>query len=223
MSYLCFPILARGMHLPGPRQFENFYERDTVTMRRFAPHPVRMAVLLAAIAFAWTGNPRGASSSILDNELQLSQERCVGVERCPASDGFQTHWISRTLGGNLFLVIQAHCQTAEQCAASFVERTARGSNTRLNIRGQFRVLHSGKPIPDVQTWRRVSAAETEYTRYTWVNGAYLKADTHTAYSVDGVECGTALECYQAANQAQAQQRTGKALKILEQVHNVSFI
>lgn len=193
-------------------------------MRRFAPIPVRMAVLLAAIALAWTGNNRAVSSAGLESELQSTQERCARAEHCPAmADGFQTHWISRTHGGNLFLVIQAKCQTAEQCAASFVERTARGSSTRLNIQGQFRVLHSGKPIPDVQTWRRLSASETEYTRYTWANGAYLKAGTHTAYSVNGVECGTALECYQAANQAQAEQRTGKALKILEQVHNVSFI
>lgn len=192
-------------------------------MRRFAPNPVRLAVLLAAFAFAWTGNHRGVSSFILESELQLSQERCRSAEHCPASDGFQTHWISRTHSGNLYLVIPAQCQTAEQCAVSFVERTARGSNTRLNIQGQFRVLHSGKPIPDVQTWRRLSASETEYTRYTWVNGAYLKAGTHTAHRVDGVECGTALECYQAAHQAQAERRTGKALKILEQVHNVSFI
>ena len=192
-------------------------------MRRLGPNPVRLAVLLAAIALAWTGNNHGVSSAILESELQLSLERCVRGVRCPASDGFQTHWISRTQGGNLFLVISAQCQTTEQCAAAFVERTARGSNTRLNIQGHFRVLHSGKPIPDVQTWRRLSASETEYTRYTWVNGAYLKAGTHTAYSVDGVECGTALECYQAAHQAQAEQRTGKALKILERVHNVSFI
>lgn len=192
-------------------------------MRRFGPNPVRMAILLAAIAFSWTGNHRGVSSAVLESELQSNQERCVHSERCPTNDGFQTHWISRTHGGNLFLVIPAQCQTAEPCAVSFVERTARGSSTRLNIQGQFRVVHSGKPIPDVQTWRRVSPSETEYTRYTWVNGAYLKAGTHTAYSVDGVECGTALECYQAAHQAQAEQRTGKALKILERVHNVSFI
>lgn len=182
-----------------------------------------MAILVAAIAFAWTGNNRAVSSAHLEKELQSSQDRCVNGERCPANEGFQTHWISRTQGGNLFLVIPAQCQTAEQCAVSFVERTARGSSTRLNIQGQFRVVHSGKPIPDVQTWRRLSASETEYTRYTWVNGAYLKAGTHTAYSVDGVECGTALECYQAAHQAQAEQHTGKALKILERVHNVSFI
>lgn len=193
-------------------------------MRRFAPNPVRMAVLLAAIALVWTGNNRVVSSASLENELQASQERCAGIEYCPpVADGFQAHWISRTHSGNLFLVIPAHCQTSESCAASFVERTARGSATRLNIQGQFRVLHNGKPIPDVQTWRHLSASETEYTRYSWVNGAYLKASTHTAYSVDGVECGTALECYQAATQAQLEQRTGKALKILEQVHRVSFI
>lgn len=193
-------------------------------MKRLLPSPGAFALLLASTAFAWTGNNREVSTATLDTELQVAHERCQGTELCPASaDGFRAHWISRTHTGNLFLVLPNQCQTSEHCAASFVERTARGSNTRLNIQGQFRVLHSGKPIPDVQTRRSLSEYETEYTRYTWVTGAYLKAETHTAYRVDGVECGSALECYQAATQAHVQQHTGKALKILEQVHNVSFI
>ena len=193
-------------------------------MMRSLPSPVALALLMASAALAWTGNNRAVSTATLESELHLAQERCQVAEQCPArADGFHAHWISRTHNGNLFLVMQAQCQTSEHCAATFVERTARGSSTRLNIQGQFRVLHSGKPIPDVQTWRSLSDSETEYTRYTWVTGAYLKVETHTAYSVNGVECGTAAECYQAANQALAERRTGKALKIWEQVHNVSFI
>jgi len=124
---------------------------------------------------------------------------------------------------NLFLVMPASCQSAEPCAARFVERTAQGTATRLNIEGQFRVLHSDKSIPDVQAWRALSDSETEYTRYTWTAGAYIKVETRTAYSVDGVECGTALECYQTANKAHAEHNTGRALKIWEKVHKVSWI
>ena len=193
-------------------------------MQRLLPSPLTLALLFAAAAFTWTGSNRAVSTATLENELHTAQERCQAAELCGASaDGFHAHWISRTHNGNLFLVMQTQCQTPEHCAATFVERTARGSNTRLNIQGQFRVLHSGKAIPDVQTWRSVSDSEIEYTRYTWLTGAYLKAETHTAYRVNGVECGTALECYQAASQAHVEHHTGKALKILEQVHNVSFI
>ena len=194
-------------------------------MRRLLPDPIAFATLLAAVGMAWTGNNSTLHGVRLDTELLTSQERCgAAMQPCAAiTDGLHTHWISRTHSGNLFLVMQTQCQTADQCAASFVERTARGNSTRLNIQGQFRVLHSGKPIPDVQTWRSLSDSETEYTRYTWVSGAYLKTETHTAYRVDGVECGTAQECYQAAREAHVERRTGKALKIWEQVHNVSFI
>ena len=53
--------------------------------------------------------------------------------------------------------------------------------------------------------------------------AYIKAETRTAYRVDGVECGSALECYQTANKAHAERNTGRALKIWEKVHKVSWI
>jgi hypothetical protein len=160
----------------------------------------------------------------LESGLVSGAGECPATERCPVVVGnILTHWISRTNSGNLFLVVQTDCQTPERCPSWFVERTARGVATRLNIEGQFRVIHSSKPIPDVQTWRALSDSETEYTRYTWTAGAYVKVETRTAYRVDGVECGSALECYQAASKAHAERNTGRALKIWEKVHNVSFI
>lgn len=186
--------------------------------------PILAAALLAAVTLGWTGNPATISSAALENQLPVGAEHCASSESCPANaGGVLTRWISRTNTGNLFLVMQSDCQTAERCAAWFVERTTRGYATRLNIEGQFRVIHGNKPIPDVQTWRALSESEIEYTRYTWTVGAYVKVETRTAYRVDGVECGSALECYQAANQAHEQRNTGRALKILEQVHNVSYI
>lgn len=193
-------------------------------MKLSGSFPILAAALLAVVALGWTGENEAVSTAALENALPTGAEDCASTERCPLNSGsVLTHWISRTNTGNLFLVMQTDCQSAERCAAWFVERTSRGYATRLNIEGQFRVIHSNKPIPDVQTWRALSETETEYTRYTWTVGAYVKAETHTAYRVDGVECGSALECYQAASKAHEQRNTGRALKILEKVHNVSFI
>ena len=193
-------------------------------MTRILPNPFLVAVLTAVVTLGWTGSNEAVSMPALESELVSGAGECPATERCPVVAGnILTHWISRTNSGNLFLVLQTDCQTPERCASWFVERTARGVATRLNIEGQFRVLHSSKPIPDVQTWRALSDSETEYTRYTWTAGAYVKVETRTAYRVDGVECGSALECYQAASKAHAERNTGRALKIWEKVHNVSFI
>jgi hypothetical protein len=194
-------------------------------MKRSGPKPILVTALLAVIALGWTSNnDEMVSTAAFENELVTGDIGCAASDSCPVVAGeVLTHWISRTNSGNLFLVMQAHCQTVAGCATRFVERTARGTATRLNIEGQFRVLHSGKAIPDVQTWRALSDSETEYTRYTWTAGAYIKAETRTAYSVDGIECGSALECDQAASKAHAERNTGRALKIWEKVHNVSFI
>jgi len=183
-----------------------------------------LVAVLAVATFGWAGGNDAVRVPTLESALVSGADDSPFTERGPAAAGnILTHWISQTNSGNLFLVLQTDCQTPEHCASWFVEHTARGVATRLNIEGQFRVLLSSKPIPDVQTWRALSDTETEYTRYTWTAGAYVKAETHTAYSVDGVECGSALECYQAASKAHAEHNTSRALKIWEKVHNVSFI
>jgi len=194
-------------------------------MKRIWHKPFLIAVLTAAVSLGWTGGNGAVGVAALENELVSVAGDCSAADgRCPEVVGnVQTHWISRTNSGNLFLVLQTDCQTSEHCASWFVERTARGAATRLNIEGQFRVLHSNKPIPDVQTWHALSDSETEYTRYTWTAGAYVKVETRTAYNVNGVECGTALECYQTANKAHADHNTGRALNIWEKVHKVSWI
>jgi len=192
-------------------------------MKRVWPKHFLVTVLAAAVTLGWTETNGVVSTAGLETELAKSDAGCVAAA-CPAVAGeVLAHWISRTSTGNLFLVMPASCQTAERCAARFVERTAQGTATRLNIEGQFRVLRGDKPIPDVQAWRALSDSETEYTRYTWTAGAYIKVETRTAYSVEGVECGTALECYQTANKAHAEHNTGRALKIWEKVHKVSWI
>ncbi len=195
-------------------------------MKAWMPRPVLMSALLAVATFTWMdrGEGVGAAMILQDSELQTAESTCTPPENCRMVAGsFLTHWISRTNSGNLFLVMETNCTDASRCSSWIVERTGRGVGMRLNIEGQFRVLNSGKPIPDIQTRRDLSETESTYTRYTWVAGAFLKAETRTVYRVNGVECGTALECYQTAVEAHQKRMTDKALRIWETVHKVSVI
>jgi hypothetical protein len=183
-----------------------------------------VAILLGCSLAGWTEDNEAVSTPAFDRELVGLASVCDEAATCPDSTGrVLTHWVSRTAAGQLFLVLQDSCATPGSCGAWFVERTAQGVDLRLNIDGPFRVVQSGRAIPDVETWRALSDSESLLTRYAWVGGAFLKMETRTVYSVDGVECGSALDCYQAASQAHEQRQTDKALRIWEQVHKVSWI
>jgi hypothetical protein len=191
-------------------------------MLKLLTRPMVPALMLGLVTFGWTADGEVVSTAGLDAELKSAPD-CVQSENCDASlAGFSMHWVSRTRSGNLFLVVRSDCGTAD-CGAWFVERTARGVGMRLNVDGRFRVLSSKGAIPDVETWKEVSDSETVYTRYIWVAGTFVQADSRTVYRVDGVECGTALQCYQTAREAHENRRTDKALHIWEKVHKVSWI
>ena len=106
--------------------------------------PVLVAALTAVVSLGWTGGNGAVGVAALENELVSTAGDCTAMDgHCPEAVGnVLTHWISRTNSGNLFLVLQTDCQTTERCASWFVERTAHGAATRLNIEGLFRVLHS---------------------------------------------------------------------------------
>lgn len=201
-------------------------KQGVMPMRRMQSKSGWSVLLFALFVLGWTdsGHILGA---VADDAGLVASNNGACSQSGPCEDaqaaGYLMHWVSKTRSGNLFLVVPAHCADAPRCGARFVERTPTGIGTRLSIEDRFRVLSSGKPVPDVQTWRDVSGNQTEYTRYSWVSGAFLKVETRTAYRVDGVECGTALDCYQAAVRAHEQNHNDKALKIWEQVHNVSWI
>lgn len=181
-----------------------------------------MVLVFGLTAFGWTVDNEAVSTAGLDAELK-PEIGCALPESCEAAlPGFSMHWVSKTRAGNLFLVVRSDCGSSG-CGAWFVERTSRGVGMRLNIDGRFRVLTSKSSIPDVETWKEVSDSEVVYTRYSWVAGTFVKADSRTAYRVDGVECGTALECYETARLAYKNRMTDKALNIWEKVHKVSWI
>lgn len=190
-------------------------------MLRLLARPLVPALLLGLTAFGWTADNEAVSTAGLDSELR-PELGCGLPESCElALPGFSMHWVSKTRSGNLFLVVRSDC--SGDCGAWFVERTARGVGMRLNVDGRFRVLSSKSSIPDVETWKAVSDSEIVYTRYSWVAGTFVKTDTRTVYQVDGVECGTALQCYETARRAYEERMTDKALNIWEKVHKVSWI
>lgn len=181
-------------------------------------------MLLALLAFS---GPAG--DGVIDREalteVQLARAAwCAAADDClPAVDGARLRWVSRTGSGDLYLMLRADCRADEHCGAWFVERTAHGVAARLNVQGRFRVLHSGKAVPDVQAWRALSDNEFEVTRFSWSAGTFQRVESRTVFIVDGEECGSAQDCYSRARAAHQERRTGKALRIWEKVHSVSFI
>lgn len=193
-------------------------------IRRIKPGPVLMAGLLALVTLGWTDTQPGTSKAEPELAALVPGEICPQPENCQIGLGdHQSHWISQTGNGQLYLVVQTDCARTNRCNAWFVERSARGLAARLNIEGQFKVLNSGTAIPDVQTRRSLSDNEMEYTRYSWKAGTFVRVETRNVFLVDGEECGSALECYQKAALAHKNRNTDKALKIWEQVHKLSWI
>lgn len=191
-------------------------------MLRLLTKPMIPALVLGLTAFGWTASDEPVSTAGLDAELQ-AEPGCASAAACDtAFAGFSMRWVSRTRAGNLFLVVRSDCGVTD-CGAWFVERTARGVGMRLNVDGRFRVVSGPGAIPDVETWKELSDSEVEYTRYSWVAGTYVRADSRTVYRVDGVECGTALQCYETARAAYQHDKAEKALNIWEKVHKVSWI
>jgi hypothetical protein len=190
-------------------------------MIRSVSLPTVLAALVGLATFGWTGSGVSRTTSVAAVAVGGV---CDGVA-CPIeARGFQTHWVSHTGNGQLYVMVRSDCRgSASDCLVRFVERTATGVATRLDVQGEFRVVHNGKPVPDVEALRRVSESETEVTRYSWLAGAYARSETRQIFHVDGESCGTALECYQKAQAAREGRDTGKALQILETVHRVSYI
>jgi len=187
---------------------------------------VSAALFVALLLQAWTTGNEVLSGADPRKTMNTRTLSCPAAHACPPIvDGARLHWVGRTENGDLFLLVRADCVDGEQCSAWFVEQTPRGMAARLNVDGRFRVLHgkSTSTVPDVQAWRTVSENEFEVTRYSWSAGVFNRVEKRTVYIVDGEECGNALDCYQKARAAHREHRTGRALRILEKVHNLSFI
>lgn len=188
------------------------------------PAGVSAALFVAMMFQTWMTGNEVRSGAEPRKTAAIQTLACPGGNDClPIIDGVRMHWVSRTDNGDLYLLVRAECPERERCDAWFVERTARGMTARLGVDGRFRVLHNGSSVPDVQAWRAVSENEFEVTRYRWAGGVFSRTETRTVYIVDGEECGSAADCHHKARSAHDQRHTGRALRIWEKVHNLSFI
>jgi hypothetical protein len=182
-----------------------------------------LTATFAVCTFAWTGVGESSNPELLVTELPLSiANDCAAQDDCTTSKAFVMRWISRNVDSDLFLVRRASCKD-QDCSAWFVEKTPRGTVTRLTVEGGFRLVSGAGGYPDVQATERVSDIENHYSYYVWRGGRYEKTESRVAYSVDGVECGTREECYQVALKAYKASRRDRALKIWETVNNVNWI
>ena len=190
------------------------------------PRLFRVSATLFSVLMiqTWTTGNEVLSGAETRKTLTTLTSQCPVADTCPpVVDGARLHWVSRTENGDLYLMVRADCPDSDRCNAWFVERTARGISARLNVDGRFRVLHSNTAVPDVQTWRSVSENEFVVTRYSCSGGVFSRVENRSVYIVDGEECGNAADCYRKAQDAQRERHTGRALRILEKVHNLSFI
>jgi len=180
--------------------------------------------MMALLASAWTPWAGSSPSDVTQEMFSQVPNRCISGAGCIAgSEDFRMHWVSQTGNGNLYLMVRKDCRDGSDCGALFVENTSQGLAARLNIAGRFQVLPRGESVPDVQSWRAVRDNEFEITRYRWSAGIFQKVEQRTVYYVDGRECGSAMECFAEAQAAHQNHHTDRALRILDTVHNVSYI
>jgi len=187
-------------------------------------HRSYLTMALAVAALAWTGVGETSNPMLSATELPANiTNDCYNREVCHVEQEYMVHWLGKTPNGNLFLVITNSCEDTNNCDSWLVEKTGRQTATLLSLDGRYRLVKGGHLYPDVQIKKEISDTRIAYSYFEWQGNSYTKTISKDIYRVDGVECGTAEECHQAALTAMQHQRTGEAIKIWETVHRVSWI
>jgi hypothetical protein len=179
--------------------------------------------LLGAALFCWT--LVGETSHPLLSVRDLPRDILSGCDLsiCAAQDEFRSDWIGRTEEGDLFVVSRAVC-TPDDCPHWLVQRGRVSVRTLLEMRGSFRLHRTSGYYPNVELRTR-SADDDDVlrVRFEWNGNEYARTSMQRVYEVNGVECGTRLECHYVAERAFKAQQTDRALRIWQKVHGVSWI
>ncbi len=182
-----------------------------------------LAMGLALVAFAWTGQGESCIPQLKVTELPLKiVNDCDSHASCHGAQQFTSHWVGRTVTGDLFLVRRTPCD-AGGCVAWFIERTPGGVATRLSMEGSFRISIGNSPYPDVQTQRALSDMQTIYTNFSWVGDRYRQMSTRKVYRVAGIECVSKGDCYRMGLKELREGHTSQALDIWQKVNHLSWI
>jgi hypothetical protein len=179
---------------------------------------------LAVAALGWTGIGETSHPMLSATDLPANiTNGCYNREVCHVEQDYMVHWLGKTPNGNLFLVMTNSCEETNKCDSWLVEKTRQQAATLLSLDGKYRLVKGSQPYPDVQLKKEISDTRIAYSYFEWQESSYVKTISKDIYRVDGVECGTAEECHQAALTAMQHQRAGEAIKIWETVHHVSWI
>lgn len=195
------------------------------------PRGVRMlrhsvTVIAASLVLGWTSVGESSDPVLAVDELPLEMlAQCAtgapAQPDCRPGETLVSRWVGRSERGELFLTSAAGCVDAA-CRAWIFERSAQRVAMLLALEGQVSVRADGD-YPLVEARAPLFTGETITSRYRWNGQTYERTVAELRYRVDGVECGTAEQCQQAADAALEDERINRAVRIYERVHGVSWI
>jgi hypothetical protein len=188
-----------------------------------------LATFAAAFpALVWTAAGETSDPVLLDRDLPLEvvghcpDDTSSSARGCGLDSYYAKFWVGRAADVNLFLVRRKPCDDSG-CQSWLIAKSRRGVNVLLAARGELSLSPGVGGFPAVQTDSEVSASQRVVSRFDWNGYQYTRTDARVVYRVDGQECGSAMQCHEAAQDAMNVRRIDRALRIWEQVHGVSWI
>lgn len=179
-----------------------------------------LPILVGAMAFFWTITGQTSNPPLTTQELPRDIVRECG-SACADDTGYRSYWMGRTPKGDLFMVVRLNCET-DRCPYWFVEKAAAQNRMLLRLTGTFTLHRFAGRYPVVEARTRSNDEGIMRSRFEWDGERYTRTQAERVYEVNGVECGTRDECFNAAERAMKQQRVGHALRIWQQVHGVAW-
>jgi hypothetical protein len=185
-----------------------------------------VTAIAATLVLGWTSVGESSDPVLAVDELPLEVlAQCAagasGQPDCRPGETLVSRWVGRSERGDLFLTAAPGCVEAA-CRAWLFERSAQRVAMLLALDGQVSV-RAGDDYPLVEARAPLATGETLTSRYRWNGQSYERSEAELRYRVDGIECGTAEQCQQAADAALEGERTNRAVRIYERVHGVSWI
>lgn len=191
--------------------------------------PSIIAIIFGVLAFLWTAAGETSDPVLHVNELPHDiVAECGFIAAADPSatcriDDYSQRWINTTSRGQLFFIASRSCVGIDMCRTWFVEKASDGVTVLLSVDGRFRLQRSKFSYPSIQTHTVLSNNQSSYSVFKWNGEEYSRTDSKVVYHIEGIECGTAVECESAARTAVKNRDFDKAVKIWETVHGVSWI
>ena len=190
-----------------------------------------IALTFACVATVWTAAGETSDPMLGAHELPVDVVTATCTPLASADNPapcheleYISHWIGKSVRGDLFLTTNASCADVNGCRHWIVEKTAMAAATSLlAFDGPFRLHRGVNRYPVVEIYTELSSAQGAYSTFEWSATGYARTASKMVYRIDGEECGTGEECRLKAHEAMQQQQVDRAVKIWENVYGVSWI